>query len=250
MKPKQRGTSKPVIFCPDPRMTLKDLSFATPEENIYFDELLFQLAEKHGRGEYLRFWESPTYFVVLGRIGKEQEDVRLHATTAEQIPVLRRTSGGGTVLQGPGCLNYTFVLSKRNTPALNDLRSSYQWICGKIVEAVGALGVEAAFRPISDIALSSNEKKFSGNAQHRGKHYLLHHGTILYDFSLEKISQYLNMPKEMPDYRKLRHHSEFVTNIPVIPAAFKAALIKTMPIDSAHQPLDDLEASLLKNYIK
>ena len=103
-------------------MQLRDISFSSPTENILFDEVLWRLAEKDEGGEFLRFWESSEVFIVLGRAGQAQEDVNLVAAQKDNIPVLRRSSGGGTVVQGPGCLNYTLILSKQKRPVLNDLR--------------------------------------------------------------------------------------------------------------------------------
>jgi len=205
---------------------LKDISFPTPQENLSFDDELLRLADKKCNEEYLRFWESSVYFIVLGRIGKQEDDVDLGAAKADGIPILRRSSGGGTVVQGPGCLNYTFVLNKRRHPALNDLRASYAWISAKVIAALRPLEVDAVFRPTSDIALAGSEKKFSGNAQHRGKTHILHHGTILYNFNLDLITRYLSMPKDIPAYRKSRSHKDFITNVAVIPAEFKSALAK------------------------
>src|SRR5208283_4001102 len=108
-------------------MQLRDSSFPTPAENILFDEVLWRLAEKHEAGEFLRFWESAEIFIVLGRGGKSEEDVNAQEAGRDQVPVLQRSSGGGTVVQGPGCLNYTLILSKQKYPLLNDLRASYQW---------------------------------------------------------------------------------------------------------------------------
>jgi len=228
-------------------MQLRDITFPTPQENIAFDEALLCLAEKHGGGEYLRFWESSKIFIVLGRIGRADIDVNSIHTQEDNIPVLRRSSGGGTVLQGPGCLNYTLVLSKEKHPQLNDLRKSYVWITAKVIEALGPAGSEAYFRPTSDIAIGPDEKKFSGNAQHRRKHYILHHGTILYTFDLSLISRYLNSPKDTPQYRKHRSHTDFVTNIPIDPRVFKDHLAQSFHA-SALQPPSAEELSLLKNF--
>src|SRR5262245_61212274 len=140
-------------------MKIIDHSFARPQENIAFDEALYQMAEKEGKGEVLRFWESPVTFIVLGRIGKQEDDVNQEAADKGGIEVLRRSSGGGTVVQGPGCLNYSLVLNKGTHPHLNDLRASYGFICGKVVEALAGQGIKAAFHPISDIALEGNNKK-------------------------------------------------------------------------------------------
>src|SRR3989338_3291843 len=134
-------------------MIFKKIVLPTLEENILYDEVLFRLAEKEKAGEALRFWESPKLGIVLGRIGKVEEDINLQTVLKDNIPVLRRTSGGGTVLQGPGCLNYSLILAKDHDPQLNDLRKSYQVILNKIVSALQKLGINGMFRPISDLAV-------------------------------------------------------------------------------------------------
>src|SRR2546428_30738 len=64
----------------------------------------------------------------------------------------------------------------------------------------------------SDLALGS--RKFSGNAQQRKRHHLLHHGTILYDFDLALVSRYLRLPSRQPHYRRQRGHEDFLMNLP------------------------------------
>jgi len=196
-------------------MILKDISLKLPQENILYDDVLLYLAEEGKASEVLRFWESEDYFVVLGRISKEQEDINLREVSQDGIAVLRRSSGGGTVLQGKGCLNYSLVLSKERGPDISDLRGSYQFILNKIISALGQLGVEAEYHPISDIALKEDQKKISGNAQKRSRKFILHHGTILYDFDLECIEKYLKIPKDIPPYRWDRSHLDFIANIPI-----------------------------------
>jgi lipoate-protein ligase A len=229
-------------------MQRRDISFPSPQENILFDEVLWCLAEKHGGGEFLRFWESSQIFIVLGRIGKEEADVDLAAVGKDNIPVLRRSSGGGTVVQGPGCLNYTLILSKQKYPVLNDLGRSYQWIGAKVIAALRQAGVEAFFRPTSDLAAGFFEQKFSGNAQRRGRHYILHHGTILYNFDLTLISRYLNMPRDIPEYRKHRPHTDFVANVSLLPADFKNCMAQIFSASEPQAPCAQ-ELSLLKEFL-
>ena len=202
-------------------MIVEDISFDLPEKNLTYDDELLKRAEAGESGEVLRFWESSTYFVVLGRICKEEEDVNLETVKRDNVPVLRRSSGGGTVLQGPGCMNYSLILAKNRHLDISDLRRSYSYILGKVINALESQGVQAIFQPISDLALKSNNKKFSGNAQKRGRNFILHHGTILYNFDLTKISTYLKLPKSQPDYRQNRPHSDFVTNIKLDVRQFK-----------------------------
>jgi lipoate-protein ligase A len=215
-------------------MTIQDLSFPDPQQNLDKDEELLRLAEKTSTlpesVEVLRFWESPAVFVVLGRAGKEGEDVDLDACRRDQVPVLRRSSGGGTVVQGPGCLNFSFILSKSRHPELAAINRSYQVILEQVLKALKTLGIDGEFRPVCDLVLKRTEKKFSGNAQRRGREFILHHGTILYDFDLDLISRYLKMPPKMPEYRRKRPHADFVTNIPARPADIKRVLAQAFDI--------------------
>ena len=66
---------------------------------------------------------------------------------------------------------------------------------------------------ISDLVIG--DIKFSGNAQRRLKHAILFHGTILYDFDLSLVTQYLKEPPIQPDYRNNRPHHDFIQNLPI-----------------------------------
>ena len=80
-----------------------DLTLSTPAENLACDEALLQLAEEDGAaGEILRVWEPMQYFVVVGYANRVATEVNLPFCQDNGVPVLRRCTGGGTVLQGPG----------------------------------------------------------------------------------------------------------------------------------------------------
>ena len=190
-------------------MDLLALTLATPAENLALDEALLLQAEAGDAGEVLRLWEWPSLAVVLGSGGKRIEDVDVEACRACGVPVLRRSSGGGTVLLGTGCLCYSLVLACGRHEALGEVRSSYEWILGRVIEGLGVPGVEQA--GISDLVLAG--RKFSGNAQQRKRLHLLHHGTILYDMDLAGVSRYLRQPARQPDYRDRREHGDFMRNL-------------------------------------
>src|SRR6476661_8339047 len=92
---------------------LLDLTLPSPIENLALDEALLEDLEENESHPVLRLWESDRHFVVLGRSSSLTEDVHLDACEQHAIPVLRRASGGGIVLQGPGCLSYAVVLPLR-----------------------------------------------------------------------------------------------------------------------------------------
>jgi lipoate-protein ligase A len=208
-------------------MELLDLTLPSPAENLACDEVLLDAAEAGDGGEILRFWEPCEYFVVVGYANKVATEVNVAACAARGIPVLRRCSGGGTVVQGPGCLNYTLVLRITADGPLHNIGIANQFIMRQNRAAIATLNpqlstLNVAIRGHTDLAIS--ERKFSGNSQRRRKHFLLFHGTFLLDFDLARIGDLLPMPSKQPDYREHRAHTDFLTNLNVPANEVKAAL--------------------------
>ncbi len=187
-----------------------DLTLSTPAENLALDEALLLHAEAGEGGEVLRLWEWPRPAVVLGAGCRLADDVDEAACRTDGVPVLRRSSGGGTVLLGAGCLLYTLVLDGERAPELAGIRSSYAYILSRVAAAFPeAGGVEQA--GTSDLAAAG--RKFSGNAQQRKRRFLLHHGTLLYAFDLSRVGRYLRPPPRQPEYRAGRDHAAFLRNL-------------------------------------
>lgn len=201
-------------------MKLLDLTLPTPAENLAADEALLDAAEAGEiTDEVLRFWESPTPFVVVGYANHIATEVHNGIT----VPVLRRCSGGGTVVQGPGCLNYALILRISAAGPLSHVTGANHFIMQRHADALRPLlGDACAARGTTDLALG--DRKFSGNAQRRKRHWLLFHGSFLYNFDLALISRLLRSPSRQPAYRQGRAHGEFVTNIAPAPATLKSAL--------------------------
>ncbi len=227
-------------------MRVMDITLDHPLDNLLLDDVILALAEQDGiRDGILRFWESDTTFIVLGRSGSASRDVRLSQAQATGVPVLRRRSGGGTVVQGKGCMNYALVLPRDLDPCLDNVRDSYRWISGKLILALRSCGMDADFHPISDLAETRTRRKFSGNAQRRTRHFILHHGTLLHQFDLSIIENLLAMPADMPPYRNQREHLDFVTNIPLDIREFKEALCKIFGGKEVEYRLPKRESDML-----
>ncbi|MDP8259034.1 MAG: lipoate--protein ligase family protein [Candidatus Aadella gelida] len=233
-------------------MKLIDHSLTTPEENIAFDEVLLKEAERGSIGGTMRFWESSEYFVVLGRAGKLNEECLLRNCLSDEIKILRRLSGGGTVLQGPGCINYSLILPYSQDSRYSGIKSSYEAILGKIIEGFDSRGVKLKYMPISDIAFL--DKKVSGNAQARKKKHFLHHGTFLSHFKIDKIFEYIKHPKKQPAYRNNRLHEKFVTNLKMSSGDVTETIRDTFLKDSSEalklpaKLLEDVQSLALEKY--
>lgn len=202
-------------------MQLLDATLAEPAANLALDEAMLLLAEDGLAGEVLRLWEYPDPVVVLGSSCRVGLDVDVAACEAEGVPILRRSSGGGTVLWGTGCLLFSLVLDTEREPALEGIRSSYRWILERVVECVGAPGLRVD--GISDLAVG--DRKCSGNAQQRKRRYILHHGTLLHAFDLAGVGRFLKQPPREPEYRAGRMHADFLCNLPLTAAELRERLL-------------------------
>ena len=195
-----------------------DYTAPLPEENLALDEyLLYQCNDEDGP-EVLRFWEPTQYFVVLGRAKKIDDDLFLEHCSTDTIPIFRRVSGGGTVLQGPGCVNFSLIL-RTSRSQLQSIQGSNQWIMDMQTNGLKALFPQIKINGITDLVL--NDIKCSGNAQRRLKHALLFHGAFLLNFNLSKIEKYLTIPKQQPQYRNQRSHLNFLCNMDISPQQLK-----------------------------
>jgi lipoate---protein ligase len=230
-------------------MKYLELTFPTPQQNLACDEALLQRCEEEDEDEVLRFWEPREYFVVLGYSNSINSAVHLSACRAHRVPILRRRSGGGTILQGPGCLNYALVLKLENRPLFQDIAKTNILVMRRLQQALEPLlDATVSVQGFTDLALGT--QKFSGNAQYRKRRALLFHGTFLLDFDIPLIEKLLLPPAKQPSYRQNRSHEEFLTNLSLSPAAVKAALKQSWNVSEELKdiPLGTIEMLVKKRY--
>jgi len=225
-----------------------DRAFDDPAHNLACDEALMELVEtgqvKH---EILRVWEPVQYFVVLGHANSIRAEVNFSACQEDRVTVLRRMSGGGAVLQGPGCFNYSLFLNA--THRFRTVKEGFRYVLERHKKIVQALtGLEVALEGISDLAIGA--RKFSGNAQYRKSRAVLIHGTFLLDFDLSLIGRYLQLPSKQPAYRQNRSHLEFLTKLPVRSAELRERLQESWSARTALDkiPIDRIDMLVQQRY--
>ena len=204
-------------------MKFLDLSLSSAAANLACDEALLAFCMRHDPEEILRIWEPTEACVVLGQSNRVRTEVDQPACQARGIPILRRCTGGGTVVQLPGCLNYTLVLGMDRSPGLATVTRTNDWIMEIHRSLVSALlGEPVQVQGITD--LTWRNRKFCGNAQRRGRRHVLFHGCFLLAADLEIMGKLLPLPSHRPTYRRERGHLDFLINLPVPGVELRAAL--------------------------
>jgi lipoate-protein ligase A len=214
-------------------MQCLDLTFASAAANLACDEALLDACEDGSGGDVLRFWEPEQWFVVAGYSNEVAREANLAACRQAGVGIFRRCSGGGTVLQGPGCLNYSLALRIEGCPPLDTVSGANRHVMARQRDALASvLGRPVEIKGFTDLTLGG--LKFSGNAQRRKRRALIFHGTFLLNLDLSLMDRFLNMPSRQPDYREGRSHQRFLMNLNADAVAIKAAMREAW---GAHVPL-------------
>jgi len=122
------------------------------------------------------------------------------------IPVVKRYSGGGTVVVDSSTCFVSFICNQKDTClGRSDLIHAYMEKLYRLLFSSPSFSLQE-----NDYVLE--ERKFGGNAQYVTKDRWVHHTTFLWDFSQEMMD-YLKLPQKRPDYRKSRSHEEFLTTM-------------------------------------
>lgn len=145
--------------------------------------------------------------VVMGISGKPEELVEKEALAAQRIPLIKRFSGGGTVVVDENTLFVSFLCQADLHPFSPYPEPIMRWTEELYREALS----------LPSFALRENdyvigERKFGGNAQYLRKQRWVHHTTLLWDYN-PALMELLKEPKRRPEYRKERRHEEFLTRL-------------------------------------
>ncbi|GMP30578.1 hypothetical protein CsSME_00005185 [Camellia sinensis var. sinensis] len=147
---------------------------------------------------------APT--VVMGLSGKPCELLELGSVLQDQVPVIRRFTGGGTVIVDPGTTFVPLICNRDDVPGVQPYPHSIMHWSGLLYNKV--------FEGIGDFHLRENDyvfgsHKFGGNAQSITRKRWIHHTSFLWDFEATNMA-YLKLPRKAPEYRLARSHKEFV----------------------------------------
>ena len=178
----------------------------------------------------LRFWWGGPPAVVMGSSERLEEVVDAEACARFGVDVLKRSTGGGSVLQTAGVLNYSLITP---APASLDPKPAFRPGIDLICALLATFGVVGRPEGTSDVAVGG--RKISGNAQARRWKAVLVHGTLLADFDYELAEAVLKHPPREPAYRQGRLHRDFLVTLRSLGVNVERAAIERAAFDAAQQ---------------
>ena len=171
----------------------------------------------HAAEEYLmNNFDDEVFMLWINRpsilIGKNQNtlsEINMDYVKENNISVVRRLSGGGAVYNDLGNMNFTFITYRSSSDT--QVKNGFEKFAAPVIDALKSLGVDAVFTGRNDITIDG--KKISGNAQYFQKKKLLHHGTLLYDCDMSKLSKALKSRDVKFSDKAVKSVGARVTNI-------------------------------------
>ena len=197
-------------------------------EQIALDKELMLEVGQRKRPPLLRFYDFTDEAVVMGLSQEEEKYVNSTEAKKDQVPVLRRFSGGGTVFIHKGCLVYTIITTLTPPFKRFDVMGAYKTAFAPLTEAFAKKGLKLEFHEPCDLAIDG--RKIAGNAQSQRRGALLIHGSFLIDPDLTRIKRYLKEPDVRPLYRAERQHEDFL--LPLAKLGFTDQTLKALLISA------------------
>ena len=179
--------------------------FISKSSNPYFNLATEEYFLKNSSDEiFMLYTNEPC--IVAGKHQNLYSEINLPFARENNIKLVRRISGGGTVYQDLNNLNFSFIHNCENREQINFTKFTLP-----ILEALRELGLQAEFSGRNDLLI--DKRKISGNAMHIYKTRVLSHGTLLYDADLNQLSASLKSHNERYTDKSIKSVRSEVTNI-------------------------------------
>ncbi len=178
--------------------------------------------ENNKKGDVILYFYVNKNAVIIGRNQNAWKECSIANMDADGVQLVRRHSGGGAVFHDNGNLNFSFITDEKHYDLNRQMRV--------ILNAVSKLGLKAELSGRNDITV--DDKKFSGNAFSLAKGNRSHHGTILVNADLTKLSNYLCVSKEKMRSKGIDSVRARVCNICELSSGLTVEAMRRLVIES------------------
>ncbi len=217
-------TQKTTFICKI--MYLVNSKYTDPSFNIATEEYLLQ----HFKEDFFFIYvDSPS--VICGKHQNPLAETNFQFITHNNIAIIRRLSGGGSVYHDFGNVNFCFIMNVESGKMVDFKKHT-----APIIRVLESFGVNAELGVRNDILI--NGLKVSGNAEHVWKNRVLHHGTLLFNSDLKKLNESIKADPNVYTDKAVKSKRSLVTNIkPFIDSEI-----------SQHQFMERIEEIVSKEY--
>lgn len=165
----------------------------------------YLLTEKEMRNDIIfMLWRTnPT--LMIGKHQNTLEEINTAYAKEHDIHIVRRITGGGTIYTEAGGWQFSFI----NPNGSQEI--DFSLYTTPIVNALVKMGVDAYANGRNDLMIDG--KKFSGNAQCRLNHFVLHHGSLLFDTNIEAMVRAITVDEDKIISKGIKSVKERVCNI-------------------------------------
>lgn len=153
---------------------------------------------------FLLYRNKPS--VIVGKHQNIAAEVNQKFLFEQNIPLIRRLSGGGTVYHDLGNINFTFILNGEKGKLVD-----FKKYTAPIIALLHKLRIKANLGERNNIFIDG--LKISGNAEHIYKNRVLHHGTLLFDTDLENLQKSIDQDDSSYKDKAVKSVRAKVTNI-------------------------------------
>jgi len=193
--------------------------FLTGYENMAIDEAIFISCQGGKAPPTIRVygWTPPA--ISLGYFQKAENAVDLEACKRRGVDVVRRLSGGRSVLHHRE-LTYSIICREGTPPLGSSVLETYKTISECLIITLRGLGLDvqwvasrekqtaaqekdktvSCFSSPSWYEITVEGKKICGSAQKRGNGVLLQHGSLLIEYDPELLAEVLHSRKSDKEF--------------------------------------------------
>jgi len=145
---------------------------------------------------------------MLGSYQLADAELDMSFAKEQNLQIVRRSSGGGTIFTDSGTLLYSMILPcTEQSPQ----QTAKEALSKSVVSALGKMGVPVKVEGRNDIVIDG--KKFSGMAQYIRSGRICSHCSLLYDADLEMLARVLTVDDEKIQSKAIRSVRSRVTNL-------------------------------------
>ena len=205
-----------------------------------------QIIERCREDIVVSSWVPSDNVVVLGSSNNEEKECFVHQCQTDDIKILKRYGGGGTVLLHPGSVILSLGIWVKhyyqNASYFDKINQVLIKTLGHKWERLSQLSQAG----ISDIVFDTS--KVVGTSMFRSRNYLLYQASILVDSKVDLIEKYLDHPSKEPDYRKKKKHRDFLIGLKeVVPEICEDEVVSCLKKEFKNHLIADLETDLISS---